>query len=166
MKSDVPGLLVVLGSPNDSTGRLSSVALERLDRAQQEHERLPDHPILLTGGFGAHFNQSSLPHAEHARNFLVSEGVARDAFVEFALSSNTIEDAALSRPIVNRIDPARLVVVTSDFHLPRAKHIFDRAFSKLPVQYVGAPHRCSEEARQQLELHEVSALDRLRRSNT
>jgi uncharacterized SAM-binding protein YcdF (DUF218 family) len=159
-------MIIVLGSPNDPSGRLSPMALERLRQARREHERHPDYPILLTGGFGAHFNQSSAPHAEHARAFLVSAGVRPDSFVEFTLSSNTIEDATFSRPIVERIDPACLVVITSDLHLPRARHIFDRVFGTLPVRYVGVPHDCSEEERRRLTRHESAALARLRKSNT
>ncbi len=60
-------LLVVLGSPNDDDGRLSPRAVERLRGALREHRARPDLPILLTGGFGEHFNRSSpRPHAEHA----------------------------------------------------------------------------------------------------
>ncbi len=165
MSPGIRGVLIVLGSPNDASGRLSSIALQRLGRAQTEHARHPDYPILLTGGFGAHFNQSERPHAEHARAFLVSQGVPRDAFLEFALSSNTIEDASFSEPIVERIRPGCLVVITSDFHLPRARHVFDRVFGTLPVRYVGEPHRCSEEVRRRLVFHEEAALARLRGSD-
>ncbi len=162
--SKAPGLLLVLGSPNDPSGRLSSVAKERLALALDEHARHPDFPILLTGGFGEHFNQSPLPHAEHARAHLVSRGVPKDAFTDFALSGNTIEDASLSQPIVDQVDPVRLVVMTSDFHVARARYLFDRAFPSRSVEYLGATHECSETVRKQLEHHEASALERLRAS--
>lgn len=162
--SKPPGLLVVLGSPNDPTGRLSTMAEERLACARSEHHRRPDFPILLTGGFGEHFNQSPLPHAEHARAHLVSKGVSEDAFTDFALSGNTIEDAALAQPIIDRIDPSRLVVITSDFHVARARYLFDRALPSRSVEYLGAPHACSDATRNQLERHEALALDRLQAS--
>jgi uncharacterized SAM-binding protein YcdF (DUF218 family) len=136
------------------------MALERLGRAREEHQRHPRHPILLTGGFGAHFNQGCLPHAEHARTFLVSKGVSPELFVEFALSSNTVEDATMSRPIVERSNPARLVVITSGFRLARVRYIFGRVFATPPLHCIGVPHACSEEDRDRLEAHEASALAR------
>ena len=164
MTAAVPELLVVLGSPNDDGGRLSTMAVERLRGALREHRARPGAPILLSGGFGEHFNRSPRPHAEYARAFLLAEGVPSDAFTEFALSRNTVEDATCARPIVERLGARRLVVVTSDFHRVRAAAIFEHVFAPHLVHAIGEPHRCSDAERERLELHEARALEGFRHS--
>jgi uncharacterized SAM-binding protein YcdF (DUF218 family) len=153
---------VVLGSPNDELGNLSAIARERLALAAEEHSRRPNCGILVTGGFGPHFNRSPLAHAEHARSFLLSLAVPDSAFADFALSSNTVEDALLALPIVERLRAERLVVITSDFHVERARYIFDRVFSGLEIRYVGAPHDGPPAALRGLADHEARSLARLR----
>jgi uncharacterized SAM-binding protein YcdF (DUF218 family) len=155
-------LIVVLGSPNDELGNLSAIARERLTLAAEEYFRLPNCGILVTGGFGPHFNRSPLAHAEHARSFLLSLAVPDSAFADFALSSNTVEDALLALPIVERLWAERLVVVTSEFHIERARYIFDRVFSRLEIRYVGAPHHGPPAALRELADHEARALAHLR----
>ena len=155
-------LIVVLGSPNDELGNLSPIARERLTLAAKEYSRRPNCGILVTGGFGPHFNRSPLPHAEHARLFLLSLGVPDSAFSDFALSSNTVEDALLALPIVERLRDERLVVVTSEFHVDRARYIFDRVFSWLAIRYVGTPHGGPPAALRELAEHEARALAHLR----
>jgi len=154
-------LIVVLGSPNDERGNLSSIARERLGLAAKEYFGRPSHGILLTGGFGAHFNRSALPHAEHARSFLYSMDVPEAAFTEFALSGNTVEDALLARPIVQRLGAEELVVVTSDYHIARARYIFDRVFPRLEIRYAGATHEAAPADLRRLADHEERALARL-----
>ena len=153
---------MVLGSPNDEAGNLSTVAKERLSLAAEEYSRWPNTGILITGGFAPHFNRSPLPHAEHARSFLLSLGVPDSAFSDFALSSNTVEDALLTLPIVERLRPEQLVVMTSEFHVDRAQYIFGRVFCGREIRYVGAPHDGSPAELQELADHEARALARLR----
>jgi uncharacterized SAM-binding protein YcdF (DUF218 family) len=155
-------LIVVLGSPNDEHGNLSTIARERLTLAAEEYFRRPSCGILLTGGFGPHFNRSPLSHAQHAQSFLLSLGVPDTAFSDFASSSNTVEDALLASPIVARLRPERLVVITSEFHVDRARYIFDRVFSKLEILYLGAPHEGPPAALRELADHEERALAHLR----
>ena len=155
-------LIVVLGSPNDEHGNLSAIARARLTLAAKEYSRRPNCGILVTGGFGPHFNRSPLPHAEHARSFLLSLGVPDTSFSDFALSSNTVEDALLALPIVERLQAKRLVVITSEFHVDRARYIFGRVFSRLEIQYLGAPHNAPAAALRELADHEARALAHLR----
>lgn len=155
-------LVVVLGSPNDDSGNLQPIALERLRRGAAEFLAEPNTRVLVTGGFGPHFNRTARPHAEYARAFLLSLGVPERAFTESALSGNTVEDALLARPIVDRSGARRLIVVTSDFHLDRARFVFDRVFSDLERVYSPAPHEGPVDAARELASHEARALARLR----
>jgi len=91
-------ILIVLGSPNSSQGKLSSISIDRLDYCMQYFNK--ETLILCTGGFGAHFNTTSTPHATYAKTYLVSNGIAENNFLNAALSSNTVEDAVKIKSIL------------------------------------------------------------------
>ena len=124
----VEGLIVVLGSPNSEQGELHSVAVSRCRLALQEHRQRVGWKFLPTGGYGAHFNTTDRPHAAYLKHYLVEHGVAEQDFVEFAESTNTLEDASLSKPIVQKCGVDQIVVITSDYHLDRAQYIFEYEF--------------------------------------
>jgi len=137
----MPGLaqlIIVLGSPNSDSGELSAIAKSRLDKAIELQQQLDNSKILLTGGFGEHFNRTHTAHAEYARQYL--QGILEDhAILEsIALSTNTIEDAIKSKPIVDANKSEKLSVVSSEFHLPRVRFIFDYVFQPKAISYVGA----------------------------
>jgi uncharacterized SAM-binding protein YcdF (DUF218 family) len=123
------GLIIVLGSPNSEQGELYNIAKERCERAVLEASNHPSYKILLTGGYGLHFNTTTRPHAYYLRNYLVACGIHEAKFVEYAESQNTLEDASLSKPIVLKYRPPHVIVITSDYHFDRARFVFDREFS-------------------------------------
>lgn len=155
------GIVILLGASNDRDGHLSGIAVERCEQAIREYRQNPDYKILPTGGYGAHFNVTDQPHAFYTRQYLVARGIPADDILEFAASSNTVEDAVLSRPIVEKYGVGRMVVVTSDFHVRRARHLFEREFHGIEMTFSGcATHLPQAElaARQQ---HEEQALRQL-----
>lgn len=162
------GLIVVLGSPNTEDGELYSAAKGRCAVALDEYRQRAGWKLLLTGGFGDHFNTSKQPHAAHVKRYLVECGVPPDAIVEFAESRNTLEDASLAKPIVLRHAVSEIVVITSDFHLDRAKYIFEREFAGTGVRITFSVSETDAEtyefdldAQRQ---HERESLARLRKS--
>ena len=161
-----PGILIVLGSPNDEHGNLHSLGVERCRRALRLHRDNPDWPLLLTGGFGAHFNTTALPHAAYLRRWLEEHGVPATVFLPFAESRNTLEDASLAKPVLLATGARFALVVTSDFHLDRARFVFEREFAgtDMTLAYVATE---TDESACRLDLaalkrHEVAALARLR----
>jgi uncharacterized SAM-binding protein YcdF (DUF218 family) len=82
-------------------------------------------------------------------------------------SSNTLEDASLSKPIALKYGARRLVVVTSDYHLDRARYIFEREFADTEINFLFSACRTDEAACQldlgALKKHEREALARLKR---
>jgi uncharacterized SAM-binding protein YcdF (DUF218 family) len=138
----LPGLVVVLGSPNDEAGRLSEIGQGRnaLGLDLYRHRRADGWKLLLTGGYGDHFNTTPLPHAHYARALMLKKGVPADDIVELAESRNTVDDALTARPIVERHGAPRLLVVSSDFHLARVEFIFRRVFPDRELEFAGAPY--------------------------
>ncbi len=155
--------IVVLGAPNDGHGRLSAVALARANCAYGEYRRLDEARFLLTGGYGEHFNSTSSPHAHYLREHLVGLGVPGSAFLELVESANTLEDARLSKPVLDRHEIRHASVVTSDFHVPRARYVFERLCTGVALHFVACPSKLPEEQISRLHDHERRALARARR---
>ena len=160
------GIILVLGSPNGADGSLYSVALARCEQAMALWHDNPDWDILLTGGYGNHFNTTPKPHAQYLRDHLVSHGVPSEKILAFAESRNTIEDAALSKSIVASHGAPVAVIITSDYHVARARFVFTRDFSEIPVSllFIGTPtdkDHCEFDLASQVE-HERNALKKLK----
>jgi len=161
------GMIVVLGSPNSEDGELYSIAKERCELALVEYAKRSDWKILLTGGYGAHFNTTDQPHAAYLRHYLVKRGFPSQAIVEFAESTNTLQDASLSKPIVLKYQVSEIVVITSDYHVDRARYIFEREFADTQVHIEFSVSRTEEEVckfdLKAQKKHEQEALAKLRK---
>jgi uncharacterized SAM-binding protein YcdF (DUF218 family) len=128
-------VLVVLGSPNSSNGELSDIAKSRLDGVNKLYAA--GKRILCTGGWGNHFNTTPKAHAEYAWQYLLKKGIPEQAFLEQALSSNTVDDAVKSKMILSKLDNPHITIVTSDFHLERVKLIFKKILPAFEIQFIG-----------------------------
>ena len=159
--NEVTTAIIVLGAPNDENGNLSSIALERCEQALKEYQRDPQARILPTGGWGPHFNTTGKPHGHYVREHLKACGIPDAAFVECAESSNTIEDAKLCRPIVTRHGFRKLIVVTSDFHVARARFLFQQEFPGVVIEFAASQTRLPESDLRRRILHEQAALAKL-----
>lgn len=127
------GIIIILGSPNSKDGQLYSVAKQRCDKGIQEYLNNPAWRIVLTGGFGEHFNESAKPHTYYLKNYLLMRGIDPAAIIDSVMSTNTLEDASLSRPIIEQYNVGDILVVTSDFHYERARFIFEREFANVKI---------------------------------
>lgn len=153
------GIIIILGSPNDDHGNLSSIAIERLTQGIKEYTARPGFAILLTGGFGVHFNTSDMPHAFYAMQHLLKYGIPKEEILEFVESSNTLEDAALSRPILEKYNVKNVIIVTSDFHAKRAKMVFERELPRYHLSVSSSFTHLSKEQLTSLEAHEEAMLE-------
>ncbi|MCG9731182.1 YdcF family protein [Shewanella sp. Isolate13] len=155
-------VIIVLGSPNDDQGNLSDIALSRCQAALSVFKKNPHSRLLLTGGFGEHFNRSDTPHARHCQCYLMQQGVPESAFTDIVLSRFTFEDGTLSVPIIEQHRFSEIWLVTSEFHMPRAKLIFSQLLPELSFHYIEAKTAISEAKLQQLIRHELSVMGRER----
>lgn len=157
----LPGLLIVLGSNNTKKGVLSPVAKSRAAKAHEFWTRNPHFKFLLTGGFGAHFNQTDKPHGAYVRDYLISLGVPSSAILGVVESFNTIEDAFLSLIALEGITIDRLVVSTSDFHVRRAHLIFEKMFRGQKMEFLSSTPPVSALQHERYESHERQSIQRL-----
>jgi uncharacterized SAM-binding protein YcdF (DUF218 family) len=132
-KQVIPGIIIILGSPNSEEGELYPVAIQRCERGIQEYLNHPTWKIVLTGGFGEHFNTSEYPHAVYLKKYLMEKDIAPEAILDSVMSTNTREDASLTRPVMLSHHVDDILVVTSDFHYERARYIFEREYADTNV---------------------------------
>ncbi|MCF7792004.1 MAG: YdcF family protein [Victivallales bacterium] len=159
------GMIVILGSPNDDNGNLSSIAMERCNKAIEEYKLHKDYKILLTGGYGEHFNRTSKPHAYYTKKYLISENIPEEKILEFAESSNTIADVKLSKQIIEKYNPEIIVVVTSDFHHDRVKWLFEKELPNREIALSCSKTNLPNEVLAQIKAHEIRALKKLKTVN-
>ncbi len=131
MVNKITGAILILGSPNTKDGRLYDVAIGRCKIALCEYRKNKNYKFILTGGYGAHFNESNHPHAWYLAQYLIKSGVPKKDILEYIESANSIEDVRLSKPIILKHNINRIIVVTSDYHLDRAQYIFNQIYSHL-----------------------------------
>ncbi|PAJ72132.1 hypothetical protein CJF42_22880, partial [Pseudoalteromonas sp. NBT06-2] len=113
-----------------------------------------------TGGFGEHFNLTNIPHGQYIQEYLIAKGIPSSSFIEIALSSYTLEDATLSKPILEQYSITRCILVTSDFHMERAKLLFNLIMPNIDFKYSEAKILVSELELQKLIKHEKNAIKR------
>jgi uncharacterized SAM-binding protein YcdF (DUF218 family) len=158
-------ILVILGNTNDAEGRLSAAAVSRLETGLDYFRHLDRDAqsrtlVATTGGFGA-FNRSGVPHGELMRRYLVAHGLPESQMLPFIDSNGTIDDGlGVARLIAGRgPGDRRVVLVTSAFHMPRARIIFSRAVPGVEIVPIAADDNGTPEQR----MHEERALRNLDR---
>ena len=94
--------------------------------------RFPDAKIVVSGGVGTLFLKGE-GDAVSAPRLLTALGVAADRLVLESKSRNTYENAVFSKELVKPHPGETWLLVTSAFHMPRAKALFEKAgFSTIP----------------------------------
>ena len=152
--------IVLLGGPNSDKGELSDIVKSRCQTAFEYHLNYPELKILCTGGFGAHFNVTQQAHADYVKAYLKELGVSETQFLPIAESRFTLEDALLAKPILKQAAISDVVLITSSFHIKRAKYIFNRICPELFLECVEAPTPVCKHELEKLLAHEVRALQR------
>jgi uncharacterized SAM-binding protein YcdF (DUF218 family) len=157
--------IVVLGSPNSPEGELFLMAKKRLDKCFDKYLS-HKYSIILTGGFGLHFNASKHPHHHWAKQYLISKGVDNQDIITCLDSTNTVQDATMLLPILAQNPIEHLIVITSDYHLERVEFIFKSVLAeKVSLSYIGVDSEgIDPEILDKLIAHERLALEGLRKN--
>lgn len=121
-------IILVLGSPNSDDGALSKMAQSRLEVCLRLYLG-SNLKIVLTGGFGGHFNVTDKAHAMYLKKYLIEKGVEDQHILGIVESANSVEDATLSKWILDKFQPEQVLIVTSDYHYLRARLIFETVYA-------------------------------------
>ncbi len=168
MTKQFDSVIIVLGSPNDDTGKLLANAKARCEKAYETYQQLSVRgscAVLPTGGFGEHFNRTNTAHADYTKQYMIDLGISEDVFLEAALSRHSIEDAVFSNRILQQYKVQKCFVVTSDFHADRVKFIFEYVYDKAQeLVVVPAMVILPEKEKARLIAHEKQALAGLKKN--
>lgn len=137
-ESDAPvSAVIVLGA--GVNGETPSLILRtRIDAAAAYLEEHPDVPVVLSGGQGP---GEAITEAECMRRALVRRGVDESRLYPEERSTSTQENLRYSRAILEElgVDPAqRVAIVTSDFHLCRARLMWGGDTAAVPAHLPSA----------------------------
>ncbi|MGD0965001.1 MAG: YdcF family protein [Candidatus Acidiferrales bacterium] len=122
-------VLIVLGGSVLEDGTIGVSSYWRAVYAARAWKEGGFKAIVLSGGGG-----TASSAAESMRDFLVEQGIPREAIRLDIKSQSTRENALFSKTILNQM-PGRKVLLTSDFHMYRAY----RAFRKVGVDVLPRP---------------------------
>lgn len=139
-KKEKPSLIVVLAGGVTPHGVPHESVLRRLDAALIVSRSAPAPvPILCNGGGTTHKTKwvdsygFSTPEAHLMARYLVNNGVSpRDILVE-GYSDDTLGNALMARTMIMQwMALKKVLIITSNFHLPRTKIIYEWAMKLSP----------------------------------
>lgn len=159
-------IIVLLGASNDEKGRLSQMSIDRIECAYAIYSNNSNAKFLCTGGFGEHFNTTDIPHAKYLEQQLLSKGVSNEDFLPFVVSSNTKEDILALNNVINYTSTDLIIIITSDFHIKRVQMLYEMLIHYDNVVFIPAISSIEKKELQRRTLHEVQAINLLKKSNT
>ena len=116
--------IIVLGAA--VWGNKPSPALHNRLSATYEFAKDNNIKIIVCGGMGA---ENTITEAEAMKIFLIAQGINGNRIFKEEHSASTFENLKYAREKITKvayIDNPRILIVTSDFHLFRAKFIAQR----------------------------------------
>jgi uncharacterized SAM-binding protein YcdF (DUF218 family) len=116
-------------------------ASDRLFQALAMYKKGVINKILLSGGNASLIN-NKVKEADLVVDYLKLIGIPDSAILFENQSRNTIENAKFSLAIIKKYKPdAKILIITSAWHIPRTKTIFDKQSSNkiyyYPTNFIG-----------------------------
>lgn len=112
--------LIILGAGLRGSD-ITLVLQERLLKGIEYLEKHPEAEVIVSGGRGY---GESISEAEAMERYLVSKGIGSKRIIKEDRSTSTMENFVFSKEILQKVkgkDTKRIVVITNDFHMLRAK---------------------------------------------
>lgn len=108
--------IVALGFGLEGDGSMRSELVDRLTAAAAAATASPDSPVVVTGGNP----QNGIAEADVMRDWLVDNGVAATRIHVENTANSTVQNALLTRPILDSIGAETVVIATSAHHIRRS----------------------------------------------
>ena len=122
--------IVILGGENGYDGNLAEFTKKRLDKFDEVYGSRrtsgEDPKIIISGGF----RFSEMSHCSLVKEHLLSKYPGLNIEKEFIENDNTV-DEAMNMSGFFKSRKGLVVIITSDWHLERAKYLFDKTFEEL-----------------------------------
>ena len=139
MKADA---IVILGGGISQDGKLKQTTINRLDKGIELFNQGIARYIILSGKYSSELDYIPVTtEAKAMAKYLEDKGIPEDRILLEEESMDTIGNAYFTKvKILKPRNWKNIVVVTSDFHIPRAEYIFRKVLGKgYKVRFVGAP---------------------------
>lgn len=111
----------VLGAKVENSG-VSDTLKERLDMAVNYLEKHKNAKAILCGGKE---DEQSIPQAVAMKDYLVKNGISKERILLESKSKNTFENIKFGLDLIEK-KPSSVMVISSNYHIFRAKLIFYR----------------------------------------
>lgn len=122
-------ILVVLGYPANADGSVGQILKARLDKAIELYNNGVAAMIILTGG--AVNNQ--YVESDIMSGYLLQQGIPTTAILKEPTARNTYENARMVNAMMKKEGYNHAIVVTSSFHIMRARKFFHKEIGNVTV---------------------------------
>lgn len=122
--------IIVLGGGVTKEGECPEWVKQRLDKALELHNMKLADKIILSGKLSKTLFDNKFNESEVMKKYLLSKGFPEEKIILEGKSRDTFENAYLSKIIVDKNNWKKIIVVTNEFHMKRAKKIFKFIFGK------------------------------------
>lgn len=133
---------IVLSHSFDLGGKLSRQAQDRVNRSAEIYHEGGSKTLLMSGrkGFGEAFCYDEF-HADKMKEHAVSLGVPEERIFLERESLETVGQAVFTKLLFKRSPELRRIsVVSSDYHIPRVRHIFEHVYGPaFALSFDGVP---------------------------
>lgn len=113
--------VLVLGAKANN-GNLSKTLINRLDTTVEYLNKYKTAKAILCGGKE---NNNELSQAEYMQKYLIEKGIAKERLITETSSKNTYENIKFALEKLDK-KPSEIMVISSSYHLFRAKFILYR----------------------------------------
>ena len=129
-------MILILGNKLTNSGEMNPILINRLDLAAKLHQKNNYQYILVSGGRAQ--QKSKYSEAHLMKKYLVEKyNIDNNIIIKENHSRDTIQNAKKSLRIVKKLNQKDITIVSSKFHLPRVKAIFNHFFDN-KIKYYGA----------------------------
>ncbi|MBX3066824.1 MAG: YdcF family protein [Anaerolineae bacterium] len=122
-RAEPADVIVILGAGTRGNGTASPAYARRIRHAVSLYERGLAPLLMCTGGFANTWR--TVPEAESCRKYLLDLGIPASAILMETESTSTEENAIYAKQVMVADNLNSAILVTDNFHLFRAKTLFD-----------------------------------------
>lgn len=160
--------IIILAGGINNDGSLPNLPKKRVEKGVELYKNKVAPKLIMTGkyGFWLDFTKEIPPRseAEAMKEFALSLGVPAEDIILEQISKDTVGNAYFTKvDILEKNNWKNLVVVTSEFHIPRTKFIFDIVLGpEYKIEYTPTDDGLSEEERMNVEIKEEKTIQVLK----
>lgn len=109
----------------------SATLKRRLDTGLEYLNKNPNTKIIASGGLG---KEATLTEAEVMKRYLIAHGIDASRILKEEKSTTSDENLRYTKELLTSLygeDAPEILIITSDYHMYRVKHIAERYYSKV-----------------------------------